>query len=140
MAVPLLATTVVGACSGDDTASSSDGGEGDTPIATREMYISASVEAEDDVTAELSVSLHNGDPLLGTYFLLTGGDALSACVGAQCSPLTREPPFSDYEAELPYAAETTYTISLARAVGAGAPNSVVALPAPFTILAPASGL
>ena len=104
------------------------------------MYISANVEAEDDVTAKISVTLHNGDPLFGTSFLLTGGDALSACVGAQCSPLTREPPFTDYEAELPYAAETTYTISLARAAGASAPNSVVALPVPFTILAPASGL
>ena len=135
-----LATTFVGACSGGDTAGTSDGGQGGTPIATREMYISAIVEAEDDVTAEVSVSLHNGDPLFGTEFLLTGGDALSACVGVQCSPLTREPPLSDYEAELPYAAETAYTISLTRATGASAQNSVVTLPVPFTILAPAPGL
>jgi len=45
-----------------------------------------------------------------------------------------------YEAELPYAAETTYTVSLTRGGAANAPNSVVALPVPFTILAPAPGL
>ena len=133
----MLATTVaIGACGGGSTAGSSDGGQGGTPITAPEMYISATVEAEDDATAKISVSLHNGDPLFGTYFLLTGGDTLRACVGAQCSPLTRDGLSSEYEAELPYAAETTYTISLARAAGANAPNSVVALPVPFAILAP----
>jgi hypothetical protein len=136
----LLATTIaMSACGGGGTANSSDGGQRGAPITTREMYLSATVEAEDDVTAEISVSLHNGDPLSGTYFLLTGGDALRACAGAQCSPLARDPLGSEYEAELPYLAETTYTLSLARAAGASAPNSVVALPVPFTILAPAPG-
>jgi len=137
LASTLLATTVViSACEGGGT-SSSDGGEGGTPIATREMQISASVEAEDDVTAEISVTLY--DSKLGT-FLLTGGDALSACVGALCKPLTYEARHSAYEAELPYLAETAYTISLSRAGGTGAPNSSVALPVPFAILAPAPGL
>jgi hypothetical protein len=137
----LLATTfVIGACSSGDSAGSSDGGQGGTPIATRGMYIGATVEAEDDVTAEISVSLHNGDPLFGTSYLLTGGDALNACVGAQCKPLTYEALHSAYEGELPYAAETTYTVSLARAAEASAPNSVVALPVPFAILVPAPGL
>ena len=140
IALSLLAASVAGACSGGDTADSSGGGRDGTPIPTREMYISARVEAEDAVTAEISVSLHDGDPLVGTYFLLSGGDTLTACVGAQCSPLIREPPFTDYEAALPYVAETAYTISLARANGASASNSVVALPVPFAILAPAPGL
>src|SRR5262245_45668025 len=83
----LLATTVAISACGDGGTSSSDGGEGGIPIATREMLISASVEAEDDVTAEISVTLY--DNKVGTI-LLTGGDALSACVGAQCSPLTRD--------------------------------------------------
>lgn len=140
-ASPLLATTAaLGACGGGGTASSSDGGQGGTPITTRAMYISATVEAEDDVTAEISVSLHNGDPLFGTYFQLTGGDTLSACVGAQCSPFTSDSLGSEYQAELPYAAETTYTISLTRAAGASAPNSVVDLPVPFAILAPVPSL
>ena len=137
---PLLATTVaISACDGGDTSRSSDGGQDGTPIAARAMYISATVEAEDDVTAKISVMLHEGDPLFETSVLLTGGDALSACVGAQCSLLTRDPG-SEYEAELPYAAETTYTISLTRAAGESAPNSVVALPVPFAMLTPAPGL
>jgi hypothetical protein len=135
-----LLATVVGACSGGDTADSSEGGQDGTPITTREMHISAYVEADDDLTAEISVTLHNGDPLFGTTFLLSGGDALSACVGAQCSPLVREPAFTNYEAALPYAAEMPYTISLARANGVSAPNSAVALPVPFAILAPVPGL
>jgi hypothetical protein len=137
IASSLLATTVAISACGGGTTSSSDGGEGGAPIAAGALYINATVAAEDDTTAEVSVTLHNGS-LFGNYVLLTGGDALSVCVGAQCSPLTREPPFSDYEAELPYVAETPYTISLARA-GANA-NSVVALPVPFTILAPAPDL
>jgi hypothetical protein len=128
-------------CSSDSNpVSSSDGGEGGAPIATREMHVSANIEAEDDVTAEVSVSLHNGDPLFGADYLLTGGDTLSACVGAVCKPLTYETLHSAYEAELPYAPETAYTLSLARAAGANAPNSAVALPAPFAILAPPPGL
>lgn len=137
LASTLLATAVaVSACS-DGGTSSSDGGERGTPIATSEMQISASVEAEDDVTAEISVTLYDGK--LGTL-LLTGGDALSACVAAQCGPLTRDSLSSEYVAELPYVAETAFTISLTRATGASAQNSVVTLPVPFTILAPAPGL
>jgi hypothetical protein len=138
IAAQLLATTVaICACSGGDTANSSDGG---APVTTPAMYISATVEAEDELTTEISVSLHSGDPLFGTHFQLTGGDELRACVGAQCSPLTLDSGVSKYEADLPYAAETTYTISLTRAAGPSAPNSVVALPVPFAILTPAPGL
>jgi hypothetical protein len=141
IASPMLATTVaICACGGGGTTSSSDGGQGGTPITTREMYMSANVETEDDTAAEISVSLHNGDPLFGPDFVLNGGDAMSACVAAQCSPLTRDPLLSVYAAKLPYVAETIYTISLSRAVGTSAPNSVVALPVPFAILAPPSGL
>jgi hypothetical protein len=104
------------------------------------MYISATVEAKDDVTAEVFVMLHDGDPLFGTSFLLTGDDTLRACVGMQCNPLTLVAGGAAYVADLPYAAETAYTISLARTAGPSAPNSVVALPVPFAILAPAPDL
>ena len=91
IASPLLATTVaIGACGGGGTAGSSDGGQDGAPITTRDMYVSANVEAEDDATAEISVSLYDGK-LFGLNFLLTGGDALRACVGTQCSPLIPEP-------------------------------------------------
>jgi len=141
IALPLLATTVaISACSGGDTASSSNGGEDGTPVTTPAMFISATVEAEDDYTAEISVSFHDGDPLFGTRFQLTGGDALRACVAAQCSALAFDSQRSAHRADLPYVAETAYTISLTRATGASAPNSVVDLPVPFAILAPAQGL
>jgi hypothetical protein len=69
---------------------------------------------------------------------------LSACVGAVCEPLTRGPDqFSyipSYVADLPYVGETPYTISLARGGDVVAPNTVITLPVPFTILAPPAGL
>jgi len=135
-AAAIVAATVCGC----DSESSSDGGEGGTPIKTRDMYMSAEVEAADDATAEVSVRLHNGDPFLGTSYSLTGGDALSACVGTVCRQLTRGLLSLDYEADLPYVAESPYTISLSRRVDVSAPDSVVTLPVAFAILSPSSGL
>jgi hypothetical protein len=86
------------------------------------------------------VILHNGDLLLGSHYSLTGGDALSACVRAECRPLARDLMSQNYDAELPYVAETPYVISLTRQVAASVPNSVVTLPVPFAILAPPLGL
>lgn len=102
--------------------------------------MSAEVEASDDATAEVSVKLHNGDPFLGTVYSLTGGDTLNACVGTVCRQLTRGILALEYEADLPYVAESPYTISLSRRVDVSAPDSVVTLPVPFTILSPSSGL
>jgi hypothetical protein len=85
-----------------------------------------------------------------TYHLLSRGDALSACVAAVCKPMTidadalRSASYvitgKTYFAELPFVAETPYTILLSRDGNIIAPNSVITLPVPFAILAPPSGL
>ena len=139
--VGAVAAAGIAGCSCQEQLSS--GAEDGGPIATDDMHISATIEAADDVTVEVSAKVHNGDPLLGPVYSLTGGDAFSACVGMQCKPLARD--FSglllgEYTAELPYVAETTYTISLSRPVGTNAPNTGVTLPVAFTILAPVLGL
>jgi len=127
---------------------SSDGGPGGTPIRTREMHMTATVEAADEITTKISVRLHSGDPrigdwrlddLFGTDYHLTGGDALDACVGAQCKRLTHDV-LLNYETDLAYVAEMPYTIALSRSVERSAPSSVVTLPVPFTILTPSPGL
>src|SRR5262245_13589073 len=133
-----LATTLAAAAiAGCHTSNSSDGGPGGTPIKTRDMYIKVEVEAADEVTAKVSAWLNSGVPLLGTYYTLSGGDSLSACVGGVCKPLSQN--VLKYEADLPYVAETPYVISLSRQVDVSAPDTVVTLPVPFTILAPSDG-
>lgn len=47
LTAPIAATAIAGC----NSSSSSDGSAGGTPIRTRDMYISATVEAADDVTA-----------------------------------------------------------------------------------------
>ena len=138
--VSLAAAIVAATLCSCDSESSSDGGEGGTPIKTRDMYMSAEIEATDDATAKISVRLHNGDPFLGTSYSLTGGDTLNACVGTACRQLTRRLLSFDYEADLPYVAESPYTISFSRRVDVSAPDSVVTLPVAFAILSPSSGL
>jgi hypothetical protein len=140
LTVSWLVAAAITAGSGCSSKSSSDGGEGGSPIATRDMHLSATVEAANDFTAEVSVKMHNGDPLTGTVYSLTGGDGLSACVGTQCRPLSHDLLSQTYEAELPYVAETAYTIAFSRRAGANAPSSMVTLPVSFAILAPGSGL
>ena len=49
-------------------------------------------------------------------------------------------PPSGYVADLPYVAETVYTISLSRQSDVSALNTVVTLPVPIAILAPPDGL
>ena len=74
--------------------------------------------------------------------MLDTGDALSACVGGCVQAYDARPgAVSDrYVADLPYVAETAYTISLSRRNDVSAPNTVITLPVQFTILAPAAGL
>jgi hypothetical protein len=134
----LAATVAAAGIAGCHSSDSSDGGAGGTPIKTRDMYIKVTVEAADEVTAKVSAWLNSGDPFLGTYYTLTGGDTLSACVGSVCKPLSHN--VLKYEADLPYVAETPYVISLSRQVDVSAPDTVVTLPVPFTILAPGAGL
>lgn len=134
----LAATLTAAGIAGCHTSDSSDGGKGGTPIKTRDIYIKVDVEAADEVTAKISAWLNSGDPLLGTYYTLTGGDTLNACVGSVCKPLSHN--VLKYEADLPYVAETPYVISLSRQVDVSAPDTVVTLPVPFTILAPSAGL
>jgi hypothetical protein len=134
----LAATATAVGIAGCHTSDSSDGGPGGTPIKTRDMYVKVEVEAADEVTAKISVWLNSGDPFLGTYYTLTGGDALRACVGSMCKLLRHN--VLKYETDLPYVAETPYVISLSRQVDVSAPDTVVTLPVPFTILAPSAGL
>jgi hypothetical protein len=133
----MLAT--VGCSSKDSSTGGDDGG----PIATGKMHIRAAVEAPDESTVTVSASLHDGK-ILGTEYVLTGGDSLRACVVARCSQLEHDSglPFAgeDYGAELPHFSLIPYTISFSRSVGANAPSSAVTLPIPFSILAPPPNL
>ena len=107
----LAAVSIAGCDSSDDGAQESWN--------PSDMYINARVEAANEVTARISVDFSKGYLIHPTHHLLTPGDVLSACVGAVCTPLTlesRAPGLisKTYVADLPYVAETAYTISLAR--------------------------
>jgi len=142
-----LAAVSIAAC---DSSDSSD--ESDESWAPGDVFISVQVAASDDVSAKVFVtfSVSHAGVTGPTYHLLNRGDALTACVGAVCKPMTRDDEAlrsasfvitgKTYFAELPFIAETPYTISLSRDGNVIAPNSVIALPVPFAILAPPSGL
>jgi len=144
LTVVSLAAAASAAIAGCTSKGSSDGGEGGAPIATRDMHLSATIEAADDRSAVIGVSLHDGETFLRTEYQLTGGDTLTACIAAQCARLARDRQLpltgEDYEAALQYLPETAYTISYSRTADASAPASVVTLPVAFAILSPPSGL
>ena len=135
----LLAALAAVTIAGCDSSDSSN----DIPLGkTSDVSFGVSIEATDDVTAKVSARFYilgAGGPIPTRHFVLNTGDALSACVGAVCQPLTRGPP-TTYVADLPYVAETPCTISLSRQNDVSAPNSVITLPVPFAILAPPTGL
>jgi hypothetical protein len=124
-----LAALIIAAC--DSNGSSDD--EGANPP-TIDIQLGANVESPDGVTVDIEVFFYW--PYF-EYLRLGEGNTLTACAGTACTPLTRN--FAEYEASLPYVAETAYTISLSRRDDVSAPNTFVTLPVPFTILAPAAG-
>jgi len=132
-----LAAVSIAGCDSDDSSN-------DLPLGkTSDVNFDVSIEATDDVTAKFSATFYipgAGGPIRRRYFVLNAGDALSACVGAVCKAMTREGRTESYVADLPYVGETAYTISLSRQNDVSAPNTVITLPVPFTILAPPAGL
>ena len=144
-----LAALAAVSIAGCDSSDSSD--ESDESWNPGDVFISVQVAASDDVIAKVFVTFSVSHAGMGTtYHLLKRGDALSACVGAVCKPMTLNAEAlrsaslvitgKTYFAELPFVAETPYTISLSRDGNVIAPNSVITLPVPFAILAPPSGL
>lgn len=145
--VAALGAVAVAACD------SSDGVDlGSEPWNLATGFIVVRVAASDEVTAKVFVSLsetHGGTRGV-TQHLLPRGDVLTACVEAACRPMTiidsdtlRSTSFVNsktYFAELPFVAESPYTISLSRDGNNIAPSSVISLPVPLTILAPAPGV
>ena len=150
----LAAVTIAGCHSSDSSDGgdvapepSSDSSDDGAPASWNpsDVYFHVDVEVADDVTAKIRADLRTlgPGPRFTIYHLLAPGDVLSACAGAVCKSLTRGPDqFShpSYVADLPYVGETPYTISLARRGEVVAPNTVITLPVPFTILAPPAGL
>jgi hypothetical protein len=126
----------------------STGGEGGAPIATSDMEIGALVTAMDAATVVIDVSLDDGE-FFGTEYVLTGGDALSACAQDRCSALRDDFSLSEfpvnvlfpggYKNTLHYIANEPYVISFSRRTGDQAPRSVVTLPEPFEITHPTDG-
>ena len=133
----LAAVSIAGCHSSDDS-------DDVAPWKPSDIFISGLIEAADFETVKVSVGFVILSPVRDTYRLLNPGDALTVCVGAICRPLQRDPTLRanehPYVADLPYVAETPYTISLSQENIVTAPNSVVTLPVPFTILAPPAGL
>jgi hypothetical protein len=134
-----VAVPFVGACS-------SSGGGGEGAVETQAMHLHASVQAADASRATVRVSLDNGEVFLTSTYILTGGDELRACVLGTCAALERVsmglfaavfPP--NYAADLPYAPDADYVVSLIRSRGTGAPSSTVTLPPPFEVASPADG-
>jgi hypothetical protein len=125
---------IIGAC---DSGGAADDADANAP--TIELWLAANVEAPDDTTVDISASFNWSKTIGADYVRLGDGNTLTACVATVCMPLTRGIYSTDYEAILPYVAETAYTISLTRRDHVSAPNSFVTLPVPFTILAPAAG-
>ena len=151
----LAAVSIAGCDSSDDGAGSSmpaptSGSQ--TPTApdeyvdmmTSQIRLRATVESTDDLTAKVKVRLSdNSIEKFLTYYAVKPNESLTACVGAVCKPLVRGLAAGDrapeYQTELPYVAETPYTISFVRPDDVSAVNTFVTLPVPTAILAPDAG-
>jgi len=148
-----LAAATVAACDSSDDGSAGSSVPtfgGPTPTApdeyvemmTSQVRLRATVESLDDLTALVTVRLSdNSIEKFLTYYRVKPNESLTACVGAVCKPLLWGPAegsAQQYWTELPYVAETPYTISFVRPDDASAVNTFVTLPA-TAILAPGAG-
>ncbi len=139
-----LALTIAGCDSSNDYSSDDEA----PVVSTSEMRLGASFKANDavfeadgtvEVTGSLCFPFYGGPTTARPCYLLRQGEALNACVAATCALMTRDPAIRQYNADLPYIAEAAYTMSFSRRDDVSAPNSVVTMPVPFTILAPPAG-
>jgi hypothetical protein len=111
-------------------------------VRTSGMYADLSIESDGSGGSLARASLKVGGDSSNTYINLTSGDSLVTRVGTTNYPMVRQEALGVvwYQAIPPVdTANTVFRISLLRQDDAGAPASDVALPAPFSITAPAPG-
>jgi hypothetical protein len=117
--------------------SSSTGGPNGGPVPTGRMTMDLKVESSEPGLAVVRANLNDGHSL-GESYRLDGGDYLRACVIGQCRNMTDndsvfEP---DYLARFSFQPGVDYVVSFNRREARDAPDSRVALPPAFTIVAP----
>jgi hypothetical protein len=133
LAIIAAAAPFAGCDSGDD------GSDEYLELSTSQMRLRATVESSDALTANVTVQLSNVALQRDTiYYKVKPTESLTACVGAVCKAI---PQISrtEYQIDLPYVAETPYTISFLRPDDVSAVNTFVTLPVPIAILAPDAG-
>jgi hypothetical protein len=119
--------------------SSSTGGPNGGPVPTGRMTIDLKVESSEPGLAVVRANLNDGHSL-GESYRLDGGDYLRACVIGQCRNMADndsvfEP---DYIARFSFQPGVDYVVSFNRREARDAPDSRVALPPAFFIVAPAN--
>ncbi len=124
-----LFALLVGGCSKSDS--------GD--ILTSGMYGAISARAEGTGSTNVYTSLYLGKPVDLNFIQLTDGDKLIVRHAGQNKTASESELLNivSYSASFPTdAAGEMFEVSFERTVDAGAPSSVVTLPAPFTLAAP----
>lgn len=107
-------------------------------IKTSGLYADLDATATGDNKTKVKATLTLGQGSL-TFLELSSGDVLTASTGTTSKTMSRTSLFGStwYEAELGGdTANMDVKVSLSRAADASAPNSVVTLPAPFSISTP----
>jgi hypothetical protein len=121
-----------------------------TDVKTAGIYAALKATADGSPGTTIEARLKTGGSLSNTYLDLQGTDKLTAFFGSDSQPMARNSLLGEvwYTAQFNQVAENTLVrIDFERGhdpqtmacLGAGAPNSMVTLPAPFSITAPMGG-
>jgi hypothetical protein len=139
IAIPFLLPSVV-AC---QSIASSD-------VKTDGIYAALKATADSSPGTTIEARLKTGGGVSNTYLDLQGGDSLIAYFGSESKPMDRSSLLGEvwYTAAFPSVAENTlvrvdferkHDAQTMQCLGGSAPNSMVTLPAPFTISGPMAG-
>jgi hypothetical protein len=105
-------------------------------ILTSGMYADLSARAGGDGTTQISATLYLGNPINLNFVDLTGGDQLQASYGDQVQVMSETIILNIVGHGATFQSDNEddeFVIDFVREVDAGAPASIVALPAPFEI-------
>ena len=125
------------ACGGPKSSSTS--GPNGGPVPTGRITMNLRVESTEPGKAVVRANLNDGK-IVSTSYRLDGGDFLRACISGLCRSMADNDSVytPDYIARFDYQPGVDYVVSFNRQEAQNAPDSRVALPQNFTVVAPAN--